>query len=71
MKALLCIEEIHFQNTIVKDEHLYTININDKVSYGGNLKHGNYKCASLVSFVFFNVNRDMAITRESFSFKII
>ena len=68
----MCIQQIHFQNTIVKEEHLYPININGNVSYEGNLKHGKYKCDSLVScFFLFTRNRDIAIARESFSFKTI
>jgi hypothetical protein len=49
------------ENTIVKQEHLNPININGSVSYEGNLKHGKYKCDSLVSWFFlFTGNRDMA-----------
>ena len=68
----MCIQQIHFQNTIVKEEHPYPININGNVSYEGNLKHGKYKRDSLVSWFFlFTGNRDMAIAGESFSFKTI
>ena len=46
----VCIQQIHFQNTIDKQNHLYPVDINNNISYEGILKHRKYRCDSLVSF---------------------
>jgi hypothetical protein len=74
MKVLWCIQQIHFHNTIVKQEHFYLIFINGNISYEGILKNRKYRCDSLCGvffFLLFTVNRDEGIARKSFSFKII
>ena len=72
MEVLWCVQQIHFQNTIVKQEHFYLIFINGNISYEGILKNRKYRCDSLCGgFFLFTVNREEGIARKSFSFKII
>ena len=53
MKVLWCIQQIHFHNTIVKQEHFYLIFINGNISYEGILKNRKYRCDSLCGVFFF------------------
>ena len=73
MEVSLCIQQMHFQNTIVEQDSrasLSSININGNISYEASWNI-EYRCDSFVYFFLFTVNREEDIARESFSFKII